>query len=266
MAVVNLAFTARAPVPPPGAPQPPTAPPLMRFFWDTRAMTLEEQLLAAIQSDTEMAMPLDSLVQRLSAVPWYPALFERAFGSRTITAARVAQAIGQFERSMVSVRARHDSVQAGLATFTPQENLGRQLFNDPTRIACGACHGNAPNFINTVPQNIGLDAVTTDRGLGGVTGRIADDGRFRVSSLRNVAVTGPYMHDGRFATLERVIRFYSREIQPHPNLAPPLRNPDGTPRRPNYTDTEVAALVAYLRTLTDQAFLTDARFADPFRR
>lgn len=268
MAVVNLAFTARAPLPPPGAPGPPSGgAPVMRFFWDTRAMTLEEQLLAAIQSEKEMALPLDSLVAWLTAVPWYPVLFERAFGSRTITATRVAQAIGQFERSMVSVRSRHDSAQAvGFTTLTPQESQGRQLFNDPTRIACGACHGNAPNFVNAVPHNIGLDATTTDRGVGAVTGVPQDDGKFRVSSLRNVAVTGPYMHDGRFSSLEQVIRFYSRQIQPHANLAPQLRNPDGSPRRPSYTDAEVAALAAYLRTLTDQSFLTDVRFSDPFRR
>jgi cytochrome c peroxidase len=268
MAVVNLAFTVRAPVTPPGAPVPPPgAAPTTRFFWDTRAMTLEEQLLAAIQNDKEMAMPLDTLVARLSAVSWYPVLFERAFGSRTITSDRIAQAIGQFERSMVSVRSRHDSAQAvGFTTFTPQEQLGRQLFNDPTRIPCGACHGTAPNFVNAVPHNIGLDATTTDRGVGAISGLRQDDGKFRVSSLRNVAVTGPYMHDGRFASLEQVIRFYSRQVQPHPNLGPQLRNPDGSPRRPSYTDAEVAALVAYLRTLTDQTFLTDVRFSTPFRR
>lgn len=265
MPIVNLAWSAVAPPGPPGAPPPPTVP--MRFFWDTRATSLEQQLLTAIQSPREMAMPLDTMVARLSAVPWYPGLFERAFGSRTITAARVAQAIAQFELAMVSVRSRHDTaVAAGFATLTPQEQQGRQLFGDPTRINCVACHGVAPNFVNAVPHNVGLDAATTDRGLGEVTGLAADDGRFRVPTLRNVGVTGPYMHDGRFATLERVLQFYSREVQAHPNLAPQLRTPDGSPRRPNYTPQEIAALAAYLRTLTDVAFLTDARFADPFRR
>ena len=265
MPIVNVAWAAVPPAGPPGAPPPPAAP--MRFFWDTRAASLEAQLLAAIQSDREMAMPLDTLVARLSAVPWYPVLFERAFGSRTITSLRVAQAIAQFERSMVSVRSRHDSAQAvGFTTLTPQEQQGRQLFSDPTRINCSACHGVAPQFLNVVPHNIGLDAVTTDRGLGAVTGQVTDDGKFRVPTLRNVGVTGPYMHDGRFASLERVLQFYSREVQPHVNLAPQLRNPDGSPRRPAYTPGEVAALAAYLRTLTDRAFLGDARFGDPFRR
>lgn len=237
-----------------------------RFLWDTRATSLEQQVLLAIENPHEMAMAPDSLAARLSAVAWYPALFEQAFGSRAITTDRIAKAIVQFERSMVSTRSRHDSAQAvSFTTLTPLETEGRRLFNDGSRLNCASCHA-GPQFQNSVPVNIGLDATTTDRGVGAVTGLPQDDGRFRVPKLRNIAVTGPYMHDGRFATLEQVLQFYSQRIQPHPNLAAQLRAPGGLPRRPNYTPEEIAALIAYLRTLTDHAFLTDERFSDPFRR
>lgn len=254
MALTNLAVVRQGPPP--------------RFFWDGRAGTLEEQAAAAMASPREMALAPDSAAARIAAVPWYPALFERAFGTRAITGDRIVRAIGQFQRSMVSFRARYDTaIASNFATFTPEERLGQQLFGDGRRINCASCHGTPTLFVVNVPQNIGLDATTTDRGVGAISGQTADDGRFRVGTLRNVAVSGPYMHDGRFRTLEEVVRFYSTGIQPHPNLAPQLRDPaTGQPRRANYTDAEVRALVAFLRTLTDTTLASDPRFATPFRR
>lgn len=242
--------------------------PPARFFRDGRAPTLEAQAATAMASPTEMALAPDSAAVRLAAVPWYPVLFERAFGARAITGDRILKAIGQFQRSMVSFRSRLDAgAMSGFANLTAEERLGQQLFGDGRRINCASCHGSPALFLVNAPHNIGLDATTTDRGVGAITGLASDDGKFRVGTLRNVARTAPYMHDGRFPSLEQVVRFYSTGIQPHPNLAPQLRDPQtGLPRRPDYTEQEMRALVAFLRTLTDTTLATDARFANPFRR
>ena len=163
---------------------------------------------------------------------------------------------------MVSYEAKYDvGVASNFSNFTPQENLGRQLFNG--RGNCNACH-RTDAFVAEESTNNGLDAVTTDAGLGGITGNPADNGKFKVPSLRNIEVTGPYMHDGRFSTLAEVVEFYNSGVQSHPNLDPRLRTPNGQPRRLNLTNTEKAALVAFLQTLTDDSFIHDPKFSNPF--
>lgn len=232
------------------------------FFWDERAPTLEAQTLMPIQDPVEMGLTLAELESKIAAESYYPPLFQAAFGSPEVTSARISRALAQFVRSMVSYRARYDQgVANNFNNFTPQENLGRRLFNGRGR--CNVCHTTdvfaAPNA-----RNNGLEAVSTDNGLGDVTGNPADNGKFKVPSLRNIALTGPYMHDGRLGTLAQVIEFYNSQVQPHPNLDPVLRNQNGQPRRLNLTQNEKDALVAFLNTLTDQAFITDPKFSDPF--
>ncbi len=256
-----------------------------RFFWDQRAATLEAQVLMPIQNAVEMGLTLDELVARVAAEPYYPYLFERAFGDPGVTTDRIAKALAQFARSLVSYRSRYDAglaaagdVMPPFASFTAEENLGKALFLG--RGGCAACHlfggppgpGPRPNqavfFIDIATSN-GLDATTeiADRGAGDVTGRPQDLGRFKSPSLRNVAVTAPYMHDGRLATLADVVEHYRTGVKPHPNLDPRLRIPGtGEPRLVAFTDAEAAALVVFMETLTDDALLTDPRFADPFRR
>lgn len=254
-----------------------------RFFWDERAATLEEQVLGPIQSEVEMGLTLAELVDRVDARPYYADLFTAAFGDAAVTSERIARALAQFVRAMSAHRTRWDVAVAAaggnngpLPGFTAAENLGRQLFFSP-RTNCAACHvagpppgpgGPPPNlaiFQPTQPLNNGLDAgPTVDDGVGDVTGDPADAGRFKSPSLRNVAVTGPYMHDGRFATLEQVIDFYDHGIEAHPNLDPRLRGPGGVPRTMQLTPAEKSALVAFLHTLTDEALADDPRFADPF--
>ena len=112
--------------------------------------------------------------------------------------------------------------------------------------------------------NNGLDLVYTDNGRGEQTLSPADNGVFKIPFLRNISLTAPYMHDGRFATLEEVIDHYSQGIQAHPNLDHRLRSPNGAPVRFNFSSADKAALVAFLETLTDQEFITDHRFSDPF--
>jgi cytochrome c peroxidase len=118
----------------------------------------------------------------------------------------------------------------------------------------------------TAPANNGLDAgPTSDEGVGDVTGDPMQAGLFKSPSLRNVELTAPYMHDGRFDTLEEVVEHYDNGVQPHPNLDPRLRTPGGQPQQLNLSDPQKAALVAFLRTLTDEALVEDERFVDPFR-
>ena len=236
------------------------------FFWDERAATLEDQVLQPIQNSVEMGMTLAALTNRLAAEPFYTNLFTATFGSPEVTPTRISRALAQFVRSIVSTRSKYDlGVSNNFANFTTQENLGRQIFRGQVGNAtCNACHG-TDNFVpGPNINNNGLENPSVDKGLGGITGRPQDEGLFKVPSLRNIALTAPYMHDGRFATLEEVVEFYNAGVVNHPNLSPPLRGPGGLPLRLNLTVTQKAALVAFLRTLTDPTLETDEKYSDPF--
>lgn len=236
------------------------------FFWDERAATLEDQVLQPIQNPVEMGMTLEGLTNRLAGEPFYATLFTSAFGTPEITSERISHALAQFVRSIVSTHSKYDEgVTVRFANFTAQENLGRQIFFGRVGNAtCSACHG-TDNFVpGPNINNNGLENPYVDKGLGGITGRPQDEGKFKVPSLRNIALTAPYMHDGRFATLEEVVEFYNSGVVDHPNLSPPLRGPDGSPLRLNLSDTEKAALVAFLETLTDESITTNEMYSDPF--
>jgi len=211
-----------------------------------------------------MGMTLDALTARLAEESYYSNLFTGAFGSPEVTPDRISRALAQFVRSIISVGSRYDAgVTNEFANFTPRENQGRQIFFGPAG-GCAACHG-TDNFVpGPALNNNGLEFPYGDLGVGGITGRPQDNGKFKVPSLRNVALTGPYMHDGRFATLEEVVEFYNAGVVDNPNLSPPLRNPDGTVRRLNLTQQQKDALVAFLRTLTDASLATDPKWSDPF--
>jgi cytochrome c peroxidase len=246
-----------------------------RFFWDQRAATLEEQVLMPVQDLVEMGMTLQFLETKLKGLAYYPSLFTKAFGDATITSDRISKALAQFVRSIVSYQSKYD---AGRSTFpnapapppntpfpnfTAQENRGKELFLLP-QTACAACHG-SETFTAPLEKNNGLDLTTIDRGFGAVANNTALDATFKVGSLRNVELNAPYMHDGRFATLEQVIEHYSSGVRNHPNLSPQLRLPNGQPRLGNFTPQDKAALVAFLKTLTDVSVSTDVKFSNPFK-
>lgn len=242
------------------------APAPMGFFWDTRAATLEIQALMPIQDKTEMGMTLDSLTKRLTQTDYYKPLFASAFGTPDVTSDRIAKALAQFVRSLITYRSKFDvGLQTNFQNFTAQENRGRAIFNGRDG-NCATCHGTR-QLIMERPENNGLDAVsTTDLGLAEVTGNQRDAGRFRVPSLRNIELTAPYMHDGRLLTLEDVVEHYNSQVQPHPNLSNQLRanGQANTPRRLNLSTADKQALVAFLKTLTDTEFIKDTRFSNPF--
>ncbi len=192
-----------------------------------------------------------------------------------MTADRTSRALAQFVRSLQTFESRYDQGRAQVANpgtpfpnFTASENLGKQLFLTPAPqgAGCAVCHTTDAQINDPAgPMNNGLDAVsTTDLGVFETTGNPNDLGAFKVTSLRNIAESAPYMHDGRFATLVEVVNFYNNGVQPHPNLDPRLRGPGGQPLRLNLNGTERAALVDFMETLSDPTFLTDPKFSDPF--
>jgi cytochrome c peroxidase len=282
-----------------------------RFFWDERAASLEQQVMMPIENPIEMGHSIPALVEQLSNDPIYPKLFQSAFGDETVTADRIAKALAQFIRSIVSFNSRFDhgreqakSVDEPFANFTDQENEGKRLFFGEAR--CATCHVdsgrpddqsdlfdlqfskdrqtafffmNRPvvNGIDTEPyqaarstvgvgtgQSVSTPAIQydADAGAGKVTGKKDDIGKFKSPSLRCVDVTGPYMHDGRFRTIEAVIEHYNWSIRPHMNLDPRLQKLDNSGIA--LPQAEVDALVAFLKTLTDEELLIDPRFSDPF--
>lgn len=248
-----------------------------RFFWDERASTLEEQVLMPFQDPVEMGMTLEQVVSKVREQPYYPELFANAFGSQEVNADRISKALAQFVRSIVSYSSKYDQGRALAATpganfqnFTAQENLGKNIFFQTIPNGGGACFGchTTEAFIsaNPGPQNNGLDAAsTTDLGAGGVFNNPIFVGRFKTTSLRNIELTAPYMHDGRFKTLEEVVEHYNSGIKNHPTLSPALTDANGNPVRLNLTTTQKSALVAFLKTLTDNSVSTDPKWSDPFR-
>jgi cytochrome c peroxidase len=256
------------------------------FFWDERAPTLEDQVLMPIQDKVEMGMEISKLPAKLQQLPYYPALFQSAFGSPAVSNDRVAKAVAQFLRAMVSFDSRFDraATAAGgdysrdFADFTVEENLGKSLFiNGIDRvgeIGCAHCHM-LPTFGMAQSFNNGLDLHYRDQGLGARKDvppnepfTPNNDGKFKAPSLRNVARTAPYMHDGRFQTLDQVVEHYSSGVHPHPNLGLAVNEETQVNGTSGFglTATQKSALIAFLKTLTDEQFLTDSRFSDPFVR
>ncbi len=223
-----------------------------RFFRDERAATLEQLVLQPISDPVEMGLPADVLIPKLRAAPYYPALYALAFGDTAITPDRTARALAQFVRALQSTNSKLDSTISGGVQFTPLEAEGSLLFDAS---GCRGCH-EAYVAVSDSARNNGLNATNVDQGAG--------RGRFKAPSLRNVAVRPPYMHDGRFRTLDEVIEFYDHGIEANPDLDRTLRNPDGTPRRFQFSAREKSALKAFLHALTDRTFLNDPRFSSPF--
>lgn len=243
------------------------------MFWDRRAVSVEAQASHPLHSLVEMgwggaAGDIDDLIRKMGATTYYPDLFAWAFGDPAITEPRIQQALAQFVRAMVSSSSRWDdgyarvfspdapnrALDRDLPNLTAQENRGRHLFMTPVAegdAGCSACH---------LPPTFALAADSRSNGLDPGETRL-----FKAPSLRSVGLTGPYMHDGRFATLAEVIEFYDHGVQEGPALDPRLRQRDAS-QRLNLSAEDRAALLAFLMTLNDPALTTDARFSDPFRR
>jgi len=243
------------------------------FFWDGRASSLREQVLQPIQNPIEMHQTLTNLVQKLTGPPItpnspnYPELFTAAFGTPEITAEKISLALENYLLTLTSFNAKFDRVMRGEEKFTDDEQRGFELFSteyDPRRNQYGAdcfhCHG-GPLFQSQAFANNGSDETFADIGREKVTGKASDRGKFAVPSLRNIALTAPYMHDGRFRTLEEVVEHYSTGVRRSATLDPNLaKHPDGGVP---LSAGDKQALVAFLKTLSDSQFLTQANTARP---
>ncbi|HFA47744.1 MAG TPA: T9SS type A sorting domain-containing protein [Bacteroidetes bacterium] len=230
------------------------------LFWDARETDLERMVLQPIEHEGELGKDLAYLMEKLRNAEYYAPLFIDAFGSAEITPERVGSAIAQFVRSMSSFDSKFDQMMMGQASFTAQEQEGFNLFIE----SCGQfCHSD-PHFGIAFPMRNGLDAEYEDIGVAEWTESDLDNGKFRSPSLRNIAVTAPYMHDGRFETLEEVVDFYSDGVFTDERNDFQWVTNDQDFSGFDFNDGQKAALVAFLNTLTDESFLTGPKWSDPF--
>lgn len=213
-----------------------------KMFWDERSLTLEDQVLQPIQNHIEMGLTLTELVDTIQSLDYYPSLFQKAFGTTTIDTVRIAKALAQFVRSIIPYQSKYDLVKQNLATFTPMEQAGEQLFlnaappGQPT-LTCAGCHA-PPLFITSTPA--GTFGLQDADDLG-----IDNTGHFKIGSIRNIALTAPYFHDGSVTSLQNVL---TTNIPLH-QVAPP----------------DVQRLIAFMQTLSDTQTLSEERFSDPFK-
>ena len=230
------------------------------FMADGGVLGLELQALAPLTDAHEMNLPLVNALARLNADPDYRRRFAAIYGPGQIDTPQFLRALAQFTASLTSANSRYDHYvrhEAG-GELTTQETKGLVAFN----AKCRSCHA-TDLFTDESFRNNGLDRTfARDSGRAHITSRATDRGHFRVPTLRNVARTAPYMHDGRFATLAQVLAHYDHGVQPSPTLDPLLRQPDGRLGLP-LSAQEQADLLAFLNTLTDNTFLADARFRQP---
>jgi cytochrome c peroxidase len=234
-----------------------------KFFWDGSSFSLEHQAFNPVRNPTEMASIWKDVEQKLQSHSEYPTLFNQAFGTSKIDSTLVTKAIAQFERTLISSNSKFDKYLLGETTLSTEELNGFNVFMDENRGDCFHCHGseNNPLWTDNMFHNNGLDATITDLGLGAVTGDPADNGKFRSPSLRNLAFTAPYMHDGRFATLDEVINHYSEGLQNSPTIDPLMKKV--TQGGVQLSPQDKANLKAFLLSLSDYEFINNLDFQKP---
>jgi len=230
-----------------------------KFFWDGRAASLEDQADFPLTNPHEMGQSLAVSADKIKNDSQYPSLFKMVYGDERITGDRIKKAISQFERTLISAGSLYDQYLADRYKPTEQQLRGIILFKN-----CEHCHGGVKNY-KEVFHNNGLDLEYKDGGIQVITGLAADAGRFKVPTLRNIAVTGPYMHDGRFKTLGEVIDHYSDHIANSSALSSFIqgRSEINSDKMLRLTKIEKEDLMSFLNMLTDTAFLHTAAFSDP---
>ena len=237
-----------------------------KFFWDGRAKTLEEQVLHPLFAKNEMDNDSTTLAAKLQNTA-YATLFKKTFKKQNITNQLISKALAQYVRSLISANSRYDKIVLGIVNPTPREKRAISLFfTHPIPEMnirggnCGDCHGSNLTTLGTFHDN-GLDSIPTDVGLGAITNKKTDIGKMKVPSLRNVALTKPYMHDGRFSTLRQVMTHYNHQIKNSPNLDPLIAQAsneiEGTSLA--LTESEQDDILFFLEMLTDSSFVKLAR-------
>ena len=224
------------------------------MHWDGGIKNIEVQPLAPITAPNEMAEDINTVIQKLQADSLYPRMFKASFGDETINSQRMLFAIAQFVGSMVSADSKYDKMKKGAAVFTDAENTGYQLF----QAKCATCH-TEPLFTDLSFRNTGLplDTYLKDIGRMRISNKKEDSLKFKVPSLRNVMITFPYAHDGRFASVKNMLDHYSDGVQDGPSTDPLVKN------KIALSALDKFYLTQFLHTLTDSTFLKDKRFAQP---
>jgi cytochrome c peroxidase len=227
-----------------------------KMFWDERATTAEKQALQPIQNHVEMGLTLAELESKVKALSYYPSLFQNAFGSTTIDSVKIAKALAQFERSIVTYQSKYDRVKQGLESFSNAETLGEGLFNatpppppggGPAPVSCNSCH-TAPMFINSIATNASPFAFPDAADLG-----INNLNRFKSGSLRNIGTRTFLFHNGRIANVQSMLTAGAPGSGTQPIPAHSVQAQD------------VQNLLAFMNTLMDNTILTEEKFADPFK-
>ncbi len=250
-----------------------------KFFWNGRSNSLEQQALEPINNPIEMHETTANVIKKLMRSANYKKRFKAAFGSDQITQEMIGRAIAQFERTMVSYQSKFDRIYAGLvdsgiSVFDDADEFRGFVVFTTERGQCFHCHGSQSallaNNIDTLFRNNGLltDAQMVSTGLSQVTGKAEDEGKFKVPTMRNIELTAPYMHDGRFNTLEEVVEFYSSGIKQNRNLDINFsKSPDRLEQFGGLglTEDEKRGLVKFVKTFTDTSFNNNPAFANPFK-
>ncbi|MEZ4915054.1 MAG: cytochrome c peroxidase [Chitinophagales bacterium] len=238
-----------------------------KLMWDGRNASLEEQALGPVEHPLELNIAWEEVEKRLQRSAVYPEMFGNAFGNDIPDRNMAVKAIAQFERTLISQTSKFDLArQNGSGVFFSEEELrGYELFENE-KGNCFHCHGSILFTDNSFGNN-GLDAVAnasqfSDLGLGAISGKTSDNGLFRAPTLRNIVLTAPYMHDGRFNTLEEVLDHYSSGIETSPTLHPIIQSE--SPGGVGLTAQQKSDLIAFLHTLTDTVFVNNPDFANPF--
>lgn len=239
------------------------------YFWDGKAKNLTEQVFHPVSHPNEMNLDWQVAEKRINGNAFYRKLFKAAFGKVHIDSVLIAKAIAQFEQTLISNNSKYDQVIRGETLFSAEEYEGFMLVNDQSKADCLHCHPTDANALGTIARfiNNGLDPVQQiseyqDPGRGEVTGKATDFGMFMVPSLRNIAVTPPYMHDGRFKTLREVLDFYSEGVNDCVNLDSRMQYVHQGGVR--LTEKQKDHIIAFLHTLTDTSFLNNPAFGNPF--
>jgi cytochrome c peroxidase len=239
------------------------------FFWDGKAKSIEEQVFHPVRAHNEMNLQWEEATKRIAGSKFYVEKFKQAFGEQPIDSMLVAKAIAQFERTLISNNSKFDQVIRGERYLNQDEKKGFELMNDMTKGDCFHCHSTDADALGTTLgfSNNGLDDIKDamlykDFGLGAVTGNASDNGKFKVPSLRNLAFTAPYMHDGRFETLDEVLDFYNQGVHPGVNVDSKM----GSAQRGgvHLTDQEKQQIKIFLLSMTDSVFIRNPAYGNPF--
>jgi len=231
------------------------------FFWDGRAASLEDQALGPVVNPVELNTTWPKVEEKISNDRLYSILFKMAFGTSEVDSMKIVKAISQFERTLLSFDSKYDSFFYGDFTGLNESEMNGFDIYFSEKGDCIHCHA-GPNLTDNEFRNNGLDSELTDLGLADVTGLVEDEGKFKVPTLRNIEYTAPYMHDGRFATLEDVVEHYNSGVHADsPNLDPEMHNAsEGL----NLTEAEKTDLINFLKTFSEPEFLTNSSFSNPY--